>query len=234
MKFKVFDILNFKKNNNKKLDIDIVAPQEQNQKKSERKYYEIFGNLVRADNFKTTVIITLLGIILCLIVLLWNLMHKLPIVIRIMPNGGIESFQNAVSYQNTSKPEVINFCKTFLEYYTEWNFYSYENDLNNAEFMMTEKMASIASVEIKAGNIVDKIKKDKLKTTLLIKSITVLKDTSNFISVRITGRRNIVSYEDVQYKKEEGFDIELAIIKVERTIEHPYGLLVDNYKETQY
>lgn len=204
-----------------------------NAPKAQRKYFEVFGDLVRIDNFKTTTIIILLGIIICLLVLVWNLMNRLPIVIRVMPDGGITSFQNAVSYQNTSKPEVVNFTSQFIKFYTAWNIYSYLDDFNAAEKMMTPKMVAAAQSSIQANEVVRKIEDNKMKTVISIKTISVLQDTPSFISIRATGRRVMSSYE-TQYQKEEGFDIELSILKVERTLDHPYGLLVDNFKEVQY
>jgi hypothetical protein len=207
---------------------------EQKQEHQERKYFEIFGDLVLINNFKTTVIIILLGIIISLVVLCWNLMNKPPIVIRVMPSGDILSFRNAVLYQNTSGPEVKNFASLFIKFYTAYNYYSYLDDFANAESMMTTKMKSQATQEIQSKGIENYIKTNTLKTSIEIKSITVLKDTPDFIELRLTGRRKLTSYEDSKFNRDEGFDIEISILKTERTEKQPYGLLVDNYKEVQY
>lgn len=202
--------------------------------KDTRRYFEVFGDLVKSDNFKTSVIIVLLGIIALLILLLRIAITRPPIVVRVNPDGGVTAFKNVLSYQNTTKAEVLNFVQLFLGYYTQLNFYSLEDDFSKAEKMMTDKMKQIAISYIKANNIQEQVKRDEIKTVMEIKSISITKATPKYIGVRITGHRDKTSYKDPTYFKSDGFDIEMAILLTERTDKRPYGLLIDNFKETLY
>jgi hypothetical protein len=204
------------------------------EQKDTRKYFEVFGDLVKFDNFKTSVIIVLLGIIVLLLLLLRIAITRPPIVIRVNPDGSVTAFKNVLSYQNTTKAEVLNFVQLFLSYYTQLNFYSLEDDFSKAEKMMSQKMKQIAIGNIRANDIQGQVKRDEIKTVMEIKSISITKVTPKYIGVRITGHRDKTSYKDPTYFKTEGFDIEMAILLTERTENHPYGLLVDNFKDTLY
>ena len=202
--------------------------------KPKRKYYEVFGDYVNRVNFQQTLIIVLVCIIVFLIILLSQAMKKTPIVIRVDSLGQAEAFENVKSYQNITKPELVNFTNNFVMYYTSYNFYSIKDDFKHAGKMMTESMFNRTNSLVISNNVIDNVIAKQLKTETEITHINVLKDTPDFIAVKVKGTRFITSYKTLDYKAEESFDIELSIKKVKRTMDAPYGLLVDNFNEELY
>lgn len=202
--------------------------------KPKRKYYEVFGDYVAQVNFQQTLIIILVCIIVFLIILLSQAMKKTPIVIRVDNLGQNEAFHNVKSYQNITKPELVNFTNNFVMYYTSHNFYSIKDDFRHAGKMMTESMFEKTNSFVIANRIIDNVIDKQLKTETKITHINVLKDTPDFIAVKVKGTRFITSYKTLDYKAEESFDIELSIKKVKRTMDAPYGLLIDNFSEELY
>lgn len=202
--------------------------------KIKRKYYEVFGDYVARVNFQQTLIIILVCIIIFLIVLLAQAMKKTPIVIRVDNLGQTEAFENVKSYQNITKPELVNFTNNFIMYYTSHNFYSIKDDFKHAGKMMTESMFNRTNSLVISNNVIDNVIAKQLRTETEITHINVLKDTPDFIAVKVKGTRFITSYKTLDYKAEESFDIELSIKKVKRTMDAPYGLLVDNFNEELY
>ncbi len=202
--------------------------------KPKRKYYEVFGDYVNRVNFQQTLIVVLVCIIVFLIILLSQAMKKTPIVIRVDSLGQAEAFENVKSYQNITKPELVNFTNNFVMYYTSYNFYSIKDDFRHAGKMMTENMFNKANSIVISNNIIENVQNKQLKTETKITHINVLKDTPDFVAVKVKGTRFISSYNNTEYKAEESFDIELSIKKVKRTMDAPYGLLVDNFSEELY
>ena len=194
----------------------------------------MFGDYVARVNFQQTLIIILVCIIIFLIVLLAQAMKKTPIVIRVDNLGQTEAFENVKSYQNITKPELVNFTNNFIMYYTSHNFYSIKDDFKHAGKMMTESMFNRTNSLVISNNVIDNVIAKQLKTETEITHINVLKDTPDFIAVKVKGTRFITSYKTLDYKAEESFDIELSIKKVKRTMDAPYGLLVDNFNEELY
>ena len=199
-----------------------------------RKYYEVFGDYVSRVNFQQTLIIILVCIIVFLIVLLAQTIKKPPIVIRVDSLGQAEAFENVKSYQNITEPELINFTNLFVNYYTSYNFYSIKDDFKHAGQMMTENMFNKANSIIRTNNTIENVQTKQLKTETKLTHINVLKDTPDFVAVKVKGTRFITSYNNPEYKAEESFDMELSIKKVKRSLDTPYGLLVDNFSEELY
>lgn len=209
----------------------------QNQNKEhdkQRKYFEVFGDTVKSLAFFKTLTIVLVFLCLFLSINLRVALKKTPIVIRVDSLGNAQAFENERSLQKVTSSEMANFVQYFVQYFTSYNFYSYDDDFNKAFAMMTKECQRKMNVRLGEYGVVDQIKANELKTKLTITEINVIKDTPDNSIIKIKGTRDISSYSKHEISREEIFDIELVVKKVKRSMNTPWGLLVENFVEELY
>jgi hypothetical protein len=161
-------------------------------------------------------------------------LKKTPIVIRVDSLGNAQAFENERSLQKVTSSEMANFVQYFVQYFTAYNFYSYDDDFNRAFAMMTKDCQRKMNSRLGEYGIVDQIKANELKTKLTITEINVVKDTPDTSIIKVKGTRDITSYSKHDVNREEIFDIELVVRKVKRSMNTPWGLLVENFVEELY
>jgi hypothetical protein len=204
------------------------------EEKKERKYFEVFGDMVKSLSFFQTLTIVLAFLCVFLAINLRVALKKTPIVIRVDSLGNAQAFVNEKSLQKVTPYELSNFSQLFVEFFTAHNFYTYNDDFTKAFSMMTRDCQAKMNGRLQEYGIVDQIKEQKLKTRLVITEIKVAKDTPDTSILKVKGTRNITSYEDKTLLREEIFDIELVVKKVKRSMKTPWGLLIENFVEELY
>ena len=147
---------------------------------------------------------------------------------------------NAVSW-----PEVQNFTQTFMEDYTAWNYYTWDENFKKAFKMMTIKQQQIAQGELAKNQVDVEIQKAQYKTKVYIQEpYEDIVDSKGTIRFKIRCYRTYESYLNKDFKKDVIFGAEFVLKKVPRGQKDinkksadevsPWGLLVDYYNETIY
>ena len=204
------------------------------EKKEQRKYFEVFGETINQLNFFKTLTVFLLMLCIFLVIIVRKSVNKLPLVIRVDSLGYAETAKYDKSILTASPVEISNFAQYFLQYFSAHNFYTYDEDFIKAFKMMTEECQRKLDDYIKIKNITANIKGNQEKTKLTITEIRTVKDSPDYINLKVKGNREIRSYQDVDFYREEIFEAELSIKKVERTEKTPWGLLIDSWNESLY
>lgn len=199
-----------------------------------RAYWEVFGDTVNQLNWFKNLSILLAGAVIFLSILMVQSMKKMPLVIRVDALGNAEAFKNVQSANPVTKAEINNFTQYFLQYWTAGNYYTLDDDLRKAFNMMTENYKRKASDYMSTQGMLDHIKQNQIKTKMLISEILVLKDSKEFVNLKVKGTTEIKSYQAADFYKEEIFEYELSLKKVERTEETPWGLLVDSWNPSYF
>jgi len=196
-----------------------------------RKYFEVWGDALESARFHKRLCLLLAVLSLLLLVLLNRAQLKPPLVIRVNAVGKAEPIHNINATHHLTKPEVLNFVKLFMTYFLERNFYTWKDNLVEATRMMTASFQEKVNDEVNLDEEIAAIQVHKLTSTLNFSTIEVLRETEAHILVSLKGWRKITSTENSDYLREIIFEGELTLKKVSRTMETPYGLLVDSYTQ---
>jgi len=210
-----------------------------------RKYFEIWGDSLALLKMMRWVIILLAFAVIGLILLLRIEKNKMPIVVKVDSLGRPEVISDWRSLNAVSWPEVQNFTETFMEYYTAWNYYTWNENFQKAFKMMTIKYQQTAQGDLARNQADVEIQKSQYKTKLYISGkYENIVDAKDSIRFKIKGVRTFESYLNRDFKKEVIFEAELVLKKVPRGQKDaakksaeevsPWGLLVDYYNETTY
>lgn len=200
----------------------------------QRTYWEVFGDTINQLNWFKNVSLMLAGAVIFLSLALAKSINKMPLVIRVDALGNTESFKNVQSANATSAVEVNNFTQYFLQYWTAGNYYTLDDDLLKAFKMMTEGYQRKASDYLSTHGTVDNIKQNQIKTKMVISQIDILKDSKDFVNLKVKGTSEMRSYQAADFYREEIFEYELSLKKVERTVDTPWGLQVDSWNPSYF
>ena len=99
---------------------------------------------------------------------------------------------------------------------------------------MTPEFRKYVSRETNLNQETSQIESNKLTSRLKFSNIEIIRETREAILISLKGYRQISSYADPHYLKEVVFEAELGLKKVPRTMDTPYGLLTDSYKQTDF
>lgn len=199
-----------------------------------RPYWEVFGNTINQLEWFKNLSIIMAGAVIFLSILLVKSINKMPLVIRVDSLGNAEAFKNVKSANAVTTAEINNFTQYFLQYWTAGNYYTYEDDFRHAFKMMTENYQRKAADYMSTHGQVDYIKQNQIKTKMTISEIIILKDSKDFVNLKVKGTNEIRSYQAPDFFKEEIFDYELSLGKVERSENTPWGLLVDSWSPSYF
>ena len=211
----------------------------------ERKYYEVWGDNLALLNLMRWVIILLAFALIGMILLLRIEKNRLPIVVKVDSLGKPEVVNDWRSLNAVSWPEVQNFTETFMENYTAWNYYTWDENFRKAFKMMTMKYQQTAQADLAKNQIDVEIQKAEYKTKIYISEpYEKIVDAKDSVRFKIKGVRTYESYLNKDFKKEIIFESEFVLKKVIRGQKDvskknseevsPWGLLVDYYNETPY
>lgn len=198
------------------------------------KYYEVWGEALESVQFLKKLAVNLIFMNVLLLILLRHAQQKPPLVIRVDEVGKAEPIKDVNATYRVTKPEVLNFTKLFMKYFLERNFYTWKDNLVEAGNMMTPEYRERANKEVNLSEEARAVEANKLTSKLNFSDIEVSRETTDSIIVELKGWRQITSYDDPRFLKETIFEGEMALMKVPRTTDTPYGLLVDSYKETVF
>lgn len=201
-------------------------------KKPQRKYYEVWGDTMNLVYFLRTVVIVLAALCIYLAVMLKKSIDKPPLVIKVDQLGQTQAIPDWQSNVSVSKPEIVNFTQTFIELFTSYNYYTYNDSFKKAFKMMTLEFQRKADEFLQSNQVVKTIQQAQYKTTTNISKIDIVKDTKENVILKIKGYREQRSYLNPDFYKEIIFEAELVISKVKRDFQNPWGMLVENYSET--
>lgn len=199
-----------------------------------RKYYEVWGEMANQLNLFKHLTLLFAAAVIFLSILLTKSINKMPLVIRVDALGNAESFKDVQSANPVTAAEVNNFTQYFLQYWIAGNFYTYEDDLTKAFKMMSEGYQRKASDYLSTHGTMDYIKTNQVKTKMTISEMLILKDTKDYVNLKVKGTNEVRSYQAADFYKEEIFECELSIKKVERSENTPWGLLVDAWNVSYF
>ena len=196
-----------------------------------RKYFEIWGSLEAQNNTLKLLLLGLLLILMMLICLSFLGMRKPPVVIRVNDIGKAEAVENFPVNNTVSKPELFYFAKLFIEKFTAYNSYTLSTDLSEAFSLMTKSYQKVAKKEIIDSNLVSQIAQASLHATVEMRDIKIEREDSKYAVLSFIGLRTIFSYVNHDFKEESLFKGDIILQKVSRSMSHPHGLLVEEYRE---
>ena len=203
-------------------------------KPEKRTYHEVWGEMANQLNLFKHLTLLFAGAVIFLAILLTKSINKMPLVIRVDALGNAEAFKDVQSANPVSAAEVNNFTQYFLQYWIAGNFYTYEDDLTKAFKMMSEGYQRKASDYLSTHGTMDYIKTIQVKTKMTISEMLILKDTKDYVNLKVKGTNEVRSYQAADFYKEEIFECELSLKKVERTENTPWGLLVDAWNVSYF
>lgn len=201
---------------------------------TERKYFEVWGEMANQLNLFKHLTLIFAAAVFFLTILLTKSINKMPLVIRVDALGNAEAFKDVPSANPITAAEVNNFTQYFLQYWVAGNFYTYEDDLTKAFKMMTEGYQRKANDYLSTHGTLDYIKSNQVKTKMTISEMLILKDTKDYVNLKVKGTNEVRSYQAAEFYKEEIFECELSLKKVERSDNTPWGLLVDAWNVSYF
>ena len=169
-----------------------------------------------------------------LVIIVRKSINKMPLVIRVDLLGNAETAKYNKSILAVSPAEISNFTQYFTQYFSAHNFYTYDEDFTKAFKMMTEDCQRKLNDYLTIKNVMNNIKSNQEKTKLTITEIRTVKDSPEYVNLKVKGNREIRSYQNADFYREEIFEAELSIKKVDRSEKTPWGLLVDSWSESLY
>jgi len=199
-----------------------------------RTYFEVYGDYLGINQTLRRMCLGLVLSNIFLIILLKRGEERPPLVIRVNEVGQAEPIRNMNASSQLSKPETLNFVRLFMKFYLERNIYTWKDDLEEAGLMMTPELKGRINKETNFAQETLAVETNRLVSKLKFSDIEVSRETQGAVLVTLKGWRQITSYDDPHYLKEMVFEAELGLRKVARTVETPYGLLVDSYKQVNF
>ena len=203
----------------------------ENLEKLKRRYFEVFGDLEAQAEFLKLSNLVLLLILLAVLAGAFLLARRPPLVIRVTEVGAAEPIRDFRINNAPSEPEILYFSKTFTRLYTEYNAYTLSRDISEAFNQMTGHFQKITNRDVVESGLLTRVKEAGLRAAIEFKEEKIERETPEFIRVSLMGVRTIQSYKNPDYKEASLFKAELALKRCQRSINVPFGLLVEDYHE---
>jgi len=201
---------------------------------SQPPYYEAWGGLERANRalwaglwFAGT------ALLLCIIVLR-IIVTKPPVVIRVESTGSATAIRPADLHSPVSGAEVKNFLALFERFYFGLNVYTHEENLNLAFSMMTPAFQKKANESLQKAGTVDILKAERQRIRVLLGQLDIVRETDTLLECRIKGTREVGSFSPEKPVTEVIFEHTAILRKVPRSAKAPYGVLVEDLRESLY
>jgi hypothetical protein len=195
------------------------------------KYLETWGEIVAFARFAQRA--ALLSLFFTFLLLFWALrtLNRPPIVIQVDERGN-PTITECKNTQNVTPQEIQNFVSYFVEYYTGWDYYKYDEYATRASKMMTKKMLAQARALHDRGGIASIVKAQKVHRKINISEVNIRSVGKSYIAVEVRGIRSEGYYEKTD-NKDVVFSISLNLVAVPRT-QSLWGLLADTCEEHNY
>jgi len=198
---------------------------------AKRSYFEVWGDLEAQNNTLKALLLSITGLLLVSLVVVYMVTVKPPVVIRVSDIGKSETVSNYNVNNAVTEPELFYFTKLFVQKFTEYNSYTISSDIAEAFNMMTANYQKIARKEVLDSNLVSKISQSSINTRMEVREIKLEREDSNYAVLSLLGLRTIQSYQNRNLKEESLFKGDVILKKVPRTMDCPQGLLVEEYRE---
>lgn len=201
--------------------------------KMKRRYYEVFGDLESTNEFLKIGFLLLLGFLFLLFCWSFTLAKKPPLVIRVSEVGEAQPIQNLESHNAPTEAEISYFSKIFVKRFRELNSYTIARDSAEAWNFMSSDYRKVADRELVDTGFLAKFDGTGLYTRIDFKEEEIERETQDHARISLIGVRTIFDYNNSDYKRSSLYKYELVLKKVPRSRQVPWGLLVENYNETQ-
>jgi hypothetical protein len=196
-----------------------------------RKYFEVWGDLEAQNNTLKALLLSMTGLLLISLVVVYMVTIKPPVVIRIGDVGKAEAVSRYNVNNAITEPELFYFTKLFVQKFTEYNSYTIATDIAEAFNMMSANYQKIAKKEVLDSNLISKISQASINTKMEVREIKLEREDPNYAVLSLLGLRTIQSYQNRDLKEESLFKGDIILKKVPRTMDCPQGLLVEEYRE---
>jgi len=196
-----------------------------------RKYFEVWGDLEAQNNTLKALILSMTGLLIASIGIVYLVTVKPPVVIRVNDIGKAETVNDYTVNNAVTEPELFYFTKVFVKKFTEYNSYTISSDIAEAFNMMTANYQKVARKEVLESNLIAKISQSSINTRMEVREIKLERQDANYAVLSLLGLRTIQSYQNRTLKEESLFKGDIILKKVPRTMDCPQGLLVEEYRE---
>lgn len=196
-----------------------------------RKYFEVWGDLEAQNNTLKLLLSFLCALLLVSMGLTYLATKKPPVVIRVQDIGKAEAIQKFSVNNNITEAEYFFFTKLFIRKFTEYNSYTVSSEITEAFSLMTSNYQKIAKKEVIDSNLISKISQASINTKIEIREIKLEREDDDYAVISFLGLRSITSYNDRDFIQDSLFKGDIILKKVSRSMNHPQGLLVDEYRE---
>lgn len=196
-----------------------------------RKYFEVWGDLEAQNNTLKLILSFLCVLLLVSMGLTYLATKKPPVVIRVQDIGKAEAVQKFSVNNQITEAEYFFFTKLFIRKFTEYNSYTVSSEITEAFSLMTSNYQKIAKKEVIDSNLISKISQASINTKIEIREIKLEREDDNYAVISFLGLRSITSYNDRDFIQDSLFKGDIILKKVSRNMNHPQGLLVDEYRE---
>lgn len=196
-----------------------------------RKYFEVWGDLEAQNNTLKLLLSFLCVLLLVSMGLMYLTTRKPPVVIRVQDIGKAEAVQRFSVNNKITEAEYFFFTKLFIRKFTEYNSYTVSSEITEAFSLMTSNYQKIAKKEVIDSNLISKISQASINTKIEIREIKLEREDNDLAVLSFLGLRSLTSYNDREFKQDSLFKGDIILKKVPRSMNHPQGLLVDEYRE---
>ena len=197
-------------------------------------YYEVWGGLESANKALWTALWLAITVAILALALLRVQSRRPPVVIKVDGSGQSVTLSGADRQPQVGEAEVRNFLALYERFFIELNAYTYDADLRLAFTMMTPEYQANANDLLKRENTVENIKSNQTKTTLFLTELRVLRDTPQVFECKVKGYRQVGSYKHDTAAGEVVFEHDVVLLKVPRSEQSPYGILVQDFHESVF
>lgn len=197
-------------------------------------YYEVWGGLESANKALWTALWLAVTVAILALALLRVQSRRPPVVIKVDGSGQSMTLAGVDREPPVGEAEVRNFLSLFERFFIELNAYTYDADLRLAFTMMTPEFQSKANDMLKRENTVENLKANQTKTTLFLTELRVLRDTPQVFECKVKGYRQVASYKPDAAAGEVVFEHDIVLLKVQRSQQSPYGILVQDFHESVF
>ncbi len=185
----------------------------------------IYHNLIK--NNRVLIGFNIITLIFCFMLIKNE--NTMPLVIRYMPNGQIETIEN---YHETSKINAYDTDIFLTEFVNRWNLddsFAIQDNIPKALNLMDKELRQKMASYITKGRVEEVVEKNQ-KTITTIEKIK-FKTSGDFIDAKVRYRRQIISFKNKPLKTSvRRMELILSVLE-RRSKQHPHGLLVTQFEE---
>lgn len=199
--------------------------------KIKRRYFEAFGDLEEEIDFLRRLAFIFAGTVALLLVILFAVSRKPPVVIRVSDVRGAEVVSDLKENNAPSSYEMISFARRFTARYTGYNSYTVTRDISEAFNMMTTRFQKEAQKKIIDSGLLAKIRDSGIDARIEFKEDKLERDSPDAAVISLVGFREIKKYGTDNFGHRALFRADIVLKKVNRSRNIPEGILVEQYRE---